>query len=79
MLIHHDPDEYETVVTRTVCSFHQRNPSQTYAGCTCSMGIGGKKRPPEEVQRIKAQREREREDAVLAEADEIRARRGSKP
>jgi hypothetical protein len=42
-----------------------------------SSGISSRLRPPQEVAAIKAKRQREHEDAVLAEADAIRARRVS--
>jgi hypothetical protein len=39
--------------------------------------IGTRLRDPAEAARLKAERERKREDDVLAEADRIRARRAS--
>ena len=77
MLIHHDPDEYKTVVTNHVCPYHQRNPfDRAYAGCTCSGSYSQVRRDPEEVREIKARKRKEHEDRILAEAAIIRARRG---
>lgn len=56
-----NPDEWAAVT--------EINPV-TGIGCTTYTP-----RPAEEVARLKAERERAREDAVLAEADAIRARR----
>ena len=55
-----DEDEWEPVFETTPTS--------------CSMGR--RRRDPAEVARIKAERERKREDEILAQADAIRARRG---
>lgn len=77
MLIYHDPDEHETVITRHICPLHKANPGKTYAGCTCSSSIGSRRRSPDEVAAIKGKRRREEEDAILAQADAIRARRGA--
>lgn len=78
MLIHYDEDEYETVVTRRICAFHKQNPGEPSAGCTCSTSIGYKKRSLDEIASIKAKRQREYEDKVLAEAERIRAVRALK-
>lgn len=75
MIIHHDEDLYESVYSHRTCPFHERNPGKTYAGCGCSSSWGQRLRSPEEVAAIKARRQREREDGILAEADAIRARR----
>jgi len=76
MLIHHDPDEWETVSESYVCSFHQHNPGLPFAACCCSVIQSMRRRDPAIVAKIKADRMREHEDAVLAEAELIKARRG---
>lgn len=76
MLIRYDTDEYETVSERRVCAFHKEHPSEPYAGCTCMSGIGSRRRDPAEVARIKAERRRQHEEQILAEAALIKARRG---
>ncbi len=75
MFFHHDPDEWETVSTSRRCGFHEFNPGGFHPGCTCSCTIGTRRRPQHEIDRIKADKQRKREDAILREADVIRARR----
>jgi hypothetical protein len=75
MLIHHDPDEWETVTTSHMCPFHERHPGEAFAGCTCSASVSQHRRDPADVAKIKARKRREHEDRILAEAEAIRARR----
>ena len=35
MLIHYNPDDWETVVEHDTCAFHKEHPEQRYPGCTC--------------------------------------------
>lgn len=36
MIIHYNPDEYETVVKHHTCVYHEKHPRHpSYAGCTC--------------------------------------------
>lgn len=72
-----DPDEWEPDISHSTCPWHKANPGKPFAGCTCSASYGMKRRDPAEVAAIKAKRRREHEDAVLAEADQIRARRAA--
>lgn len=72
---HHDPDEWESVVTTHTCHFHEVNPGAPYGGCTCSGSWGQKRRAPEEVARIKTRKRLEEEDRILKAADSIRVRR----
>lgn len=58
----YDPDEWESVYYTDGGAF----------------GCSQRRRPPEEVARIKAEKQAAREDAILAEADAIRARRAVK-
>lgn len=76
MLIHHDPDEWESISEHHVCPYHQAHPDDVaWPGCTCSSSFGSRRRAPEEVARIKAEKRREREDKILAEAEVIRCAR----
>lgn len=75
MFIHHDPDEYETILEQSTCSFHQMYPIKPYTGCTCSYSVYQRWRSAEEIAAIKAEREREEEDRILALAELIKARR----
>lgn len=77
MLIHYDPDEYETVSEHRTCPFHERNPNGAFAGCTCSSSYGQRRRPLEEYLAIKAKKAREEEDRILAQAEIIKARRAA--
>ena len=47
MIINH---RYPTkvVTTETVCPYHQKHPSKTYAGCTCSASHSLVKKPESE-------------------------------
>lgn len=71
---HFDPDEYETVVESRPCSC-----VGTTRGCDgrCngSFSMGMRRRAPEEVARVRAERIQREEDEILRQADEIRARR----
>lgn len=72
----HDPDEWETVVESHVCSYHQGYPrDKMWGGCSCSWSSGQRRRPAEEVLRIKAERRRKEEDDILAQAEMIKLRR----
>lgn len=40
-MIHHNPDEWESVVKHHTCEYHKENPEhRSYAGCTCSSSYG---------------------------------------
>ena len=77
MYIHYDPDEYETVVTSRPCTGCNGDRSKCHGQCNGSFGIGSKRRPPEAIAKIKADKQRQHEDEVLAEAEAIRHRRQS--
>jgi hypothetical protein len=79
MFIEHDQDEWETVVDRRVCPFHESNPGEAFSGCTCSFGMSTRRRDPDKVHEIKAKRQRERENEVLRQAMRIIAERMSRP
>jgi hypothetical protein len=73
----YDPDEFETVTTSRRCTTcdgdHRRCKGW---GCNGSFSIGSRRRSPEEVAKIRAEKQRQHEDAILAEAEAIRRRRG---
>ena len=75
MLIHYDPDEDETVYQSHTCHFHKTHPGEAFAGCTCSFSVSSRRRSPEAVAAIKAERRRKEEDAILARAEIIKAGR----
>ena len=75
MLISYDPDEYESVYESHTCHFHKRHPGKAFAGCTCSFGSFQKRRSPEEIAKIKADRLSKEEDEILARAEIIKAKR----
>ena len=72
-----DPDAYETVFESHPC--HCGGLLYCTGNCTGWGSVIQRPRPPEEVARIKAEKRRVREDAILAEADTIRARREALP
>ena len=70
-----DPDEFEPVVSRHTCRFHEENPGEFFAGCTCSCSYSQRRRSREDVAKIKAERRRKEEDRILAQAELIKAMR----
>lgn len=79
MQIHLDSDEYEATHDTTTCRFHRLNPGVAYAGCTCSASFGQRRRSNDEIAEIKKRKQKEREDSILAAADEIRKARSMRP
>lgn len=75
MKLLHDEDEYETVVTSRQCTSCAGDPKRCDGGCNGSFGVSQRRRDPAEIRKIKAERQRKREDGILAEADAIRLRR----
>lgn len=67
----HDPDEWEV---KSEYKSYGKDPFGNSIG-SCSYSLV--RRPAEEVAAIKAQKRREHEDAILAEAAAIQARRAS--
>lgn len=73
----YDEDEFETVVHSMPCTSCGGDLGRCRGvGCNGSGGVSSRRRSPAEVKEIKAKRQREYEDKILAEADAIRARRG---
>jgi hypothetical protein len=72
----YDEDEFETIVTTRPCTSCGGDLGKCRGvGCNGSSGVGSRRRAPDEVKAIKAERQRKHEDAILAEADAIMARR----
>lgn len=71
-------DAHETVVHSRPCTSCAGQMWKCRGiGCNGSFGIGSRPRGPDEIRAIKAERQRKHEDAVLAEANAIRARRST--
>ncbi len=77
MHILYDPDEWETVTSSRPCSACGDDLRRCNGMCNGSYSATQRRRPPEVVARIKAEKQRAREDAILAEAEAILRRRGS--
>ena len=72
----YDEDEYETISTSRPCTSCGGDLGKCRGiGCNGSSGITSRRRSPEEVAKIKAKRQRDYEDAILAEAALIEYRR----
>jgi hypothetical protein len=71
-----DEDEFETVVTSRPCTSCGGNLGKCRGiGCNGSFGVGSRRRSDAEIKEIKAKRQREHEDKILAEAEMIKAQR----
>jgi hypothetical protein len=76
MKIIHDEDEFETVITSRPCTVCNGDRTKCDGGCNGMAGFSQRRRSPAEVKKIKADRQRKRDDEILAQAAVIRARRG---
>lgn len=76
--MHHlyDEDEWELVSHHRTCSACNGDLRKCNGACNGMSGYSMVRRSPKEIAKIKAERARKREDAILIEADAIRARRG---
>ncbi|MEZ0060954.1 hypothetical protein ABIF26_006497 [Bradyrhizobium elkanii] len=80
MHIFYDEDEYETVSHSRPCTACGGDLGKCRGvGCNGSSGFGTRRRSPEEIAKIKAEKQRKREDEILAEAELIRIRRSLFP
>ena len=73
-----DPDWYEAVLTSTPCTCGGNLLAWTCVApgcCNASASMMMVPRSPEDYAKIKAEKQRAHEEAILAEADAIRARR----
>lgn len=75
MFLIYDPDEWENVSFSKPCGSCGGDLSKCNGCCTGSFIVGKRRRDPSEVAAIKARKRLDREDAVLVEADAIRAQR----
>lgn len=71
----YDEDEFESVVQSRPCTTCGGDMRKCDGGCNGYMIVSSRRRSPEKIAKIKAERERQREDAILAEAEAIRIRR----
>jgi hypothetical protein len=72
----YDPDEYEMVSHSVPCTHCGGDFTKCRGGmCNGSAGAGMRRRKPEDIARIRAERLRREEDEILARADAILARR----
>ncbi len=79
MHILYDEDEFETIVTSRPCTNCGGALGKCRGiGCNGSFGVGSRRRDPAEVKKIKANRQLEHENKILAEAEMIKARRSLK-
>lgn len=70
-----DPDEWETVSEFKQCACGGPSSGNCNGCCTAMASMGQRRRAPEDVKRIKAEKLRMHEDKVLVEAESIKARR----
>lgn len=75
MRIFHDEDEWETRIEHRPCTSCDGNLRKCNGACNGMSGYSLVRRDPGEVKKIKAENIRAREDAILAQAAVIRARR----
>jgi hypothetical protein len=71
-----DEDEWETVTESRPCRSCGGDLWKCDGRCSGAFSVGQRRRAPEEVARIKAERRRKEEDEILARADAIRVARG---
>jgi len=71
----HDPDEYEMVSHSRVCTACNGDYRKCNGMCNGSAGYSMVRRPNAEIAKIKAERRRKEDDAILIQADAIRSSR----
>lgn len=72
----YDEIEWETIVHHHPCTSCNGDSSKCRGGYNGSFGIRTQRRAQSEIDRLKAERQRKADDAILAQAEVIRARRG---
>lgn len=77
MYIRHDPDEFEAVIESRPCSACNGDLRKCNGACNGMASYSLQRRPQAEIDKIKAERQREHDDNILAEAALIRLRRGN--
>lgn len=76
MHYHYDEDEWESVHHSSPCTYCGGDLKKCTGGmCNGSSGLSVQRRPAAQVAAIKAERQRQHEEKVLAEAEAIKARR----
>lgn len=76
MHIFHDPDEWTVKTESRPCTACDGGKRPCNGACNGMASFSHVRRDPKEVAKIKADRQRQHEDDVLAEAAAIRHRRG---
>jgi len=79
MFIHHDEDEWETVIESRPCTACGGEMRKCNGRCNGMGSISTRRRPPQEVIAIKAERRRKEEDEILRQAEGIKIARGLRP
>lgn len=77
MRILYDEDEFETVTEYRPCSTCNGDLRKCTGACDGMVSVSRRRRPYTEVVAIKDRKRREREDAILTEAEIIKAKRAS--
>ena len=75
MYIHHDPDEWTVKTESRTCTACGGDMRKCDGRCNGMASWALVRRDPAEIAKIKAERQRQHEDDVLAEAELIRQRR----
>jgi hypothetical protein len=73
----HDPDEWETVSEYRPCTACRGDLGKCNGCCNGMAGYSQRRRAAAEIAAIKAKRQREHEDKILAEAELIKLRRNT--
>lgn len=68
-------DEFEPVYESRPCTACGGDLRKCSGACNGMVSFGLRRRAPEDVAKLRAERQQHREDEILAEADAIRARR----
>lgn len=76
-MMHHyyDPDEWEVIYQGTPCTFCGGNMRKCNGACNGSASWQMKRRPQDEVEKIRSAKRREYEEMVLQEAEQIKTSR----
>ena len=78
MRIVYDPDEWTSEVNSRPCTMCGGDLKKCNGGCNGWTSIGQRRRPPEEIAKIKAERRRKEEDEILARAELIKFERNQR-
>lgn len=75
MYLHHDPDEWEVVSESHPCTACHGDHSRCNGACNGMASWGLVRRSPEKIAEIKAEKRKQHEGAVIAEAERILGRK----